>query len=78
MGGRGLRDTVQVFLIFVMFLRADWWTDSHAVSSSEVSVDDAPAAQVLHPPRDVQHELQQRLQRQVLVKGHRETSLLRV
>lgn len=44
--------------------------DSHAVSGSEVSVDDVPAAQVLHPPRDVQHELQQGLQGQVLRVGH--------
>ena len=33
-------------------------------------MDDVPAAQVLHPPRDVQHELQQSLQRQVLKDGH--------
>lgn len=31
-------------------------------------MDDASAAQVLHPPRDVQHELQQGLQRQVLMR----------
>lgn len=39
---------------------------SHAVSSRQVSVDEVLAAEVLHPPGNVRHELHQHLRREVL------------
>lgn len=41
----------------------------HAIAGGQVSVDNAPAAQVVHAPGHIQHELQQRLQGQVLGEG---------
>lgn len=38
----------------------------HAVTSSEVSVDEVLAAEVLHPSSDICHKLHQHLRRKVL------------
>lgn len=46
----------------------------HAVTSSEVSVDEVLAAEVLHPSGDICHELHQHLRRQKL--KHRKMKVL--